>query len=402
MRLFVIFIVVALMGLGNQPNAFADEATKPVVHAYLQDVEDLPPYSTADLTFSYFPLTYDFMAEVKNISKDQTYTCDTWNGNEYIPMGTIPPGDAVGEIYKWEHGQPGHAYDEVNIRCIKDLTSVLGEVSFYDLKDRRYQKGYVLRLDAWNTVKWRHPNQFFGPKDIKTLRCIVGPANSAWKQPHPVVDIPANGTYSDGFFTTNPMSWYTAHTKECSIVEAEPVQMGEIGQVRVKDGHLEMALRIPLSTLEGIAKEDVQLSSHLQSMVVDVRPVNDGEELKDAQVLRFIVDKNVEYSGWQQIPWKDDFKYELSLYGLSAIDVIEQGMRFKLDRGEIYWSFVRPEEFKLANIVSCSYGFPQKSQPDSIESIGSILVPRQGFSSWIKGHGGSRGTSVRRGSCTAY
>ena len=47
MRLFVIFIVVALMGLGNQPNAFADEATKPVVHAYLQDVEDLRHMDTA-------------------------------------------------------------------------------------------------------------------------------------------------------------------------------------------------------------------------------------------------------------------------------------------------------------------------------------------------------------------
>ena len=162
------------------------------------------------------------------------------------------------------------------------------------------------------TVDLKHPNQFFKRDDIKTLRCVIGPKSFEW-QTRPQVDVPADGSYSEALFITDPLGYYNSHTKDCSIVTTEVIHPTDKMRLRSIDGSLEMSLKLPDDLIEILAEKG-ESSNNIVSFTYDVRAVNASESLADVPVTRFIVNKTGEFSAWQRVSWKEDFKYLLSLY----------------------------------------------------------------------------------------
>lgn len=363
-------------------------------------VADLPAYRTLVLSLQFKPQGDAVLAEVKNFSTTQTIVCETWSGSEFIPLGTLAPGESGDHLYQPEPGQPQLAYDQIYIRCSKPVTSVTSKVSTYDLLERNFQEGYALRLDSWQKVKLTHPNPLFQPEDVTTLRCVVGPRLSK-KDPFPQVDIPTDGSYSAGLLLTDPLGWYTSHTKDCSIQETKTLDMGQRGRMRVKNGRLQMALQVPQDYLDELAEQNPDYANNISAFAYEVLPVDGSGQGAETDAVQFIIDPEKGSSDWQPLVWRDDYKYGLSSYQVAATEVSERDLRFQQVKGQLYWSFRQPKEFSDYNLIGCRYGYSDPENPTRFAEVGSVVIPHSGYSGWLPD---TRGGQVfpALGECTAY
>lgn len=345
-------------------------------------VADLPAFRTLVLSLQFKPQGDAVLAKVKNFSTTQTIVCETWSGSEFIPLGTLAPGESGDHLYQSEPGQPQLAYDQIYIRCSKPVSSVTSEVSTYDLLERNFQEGYALRLDSWQKVKLTHPNPLFQPDDITTLRCMVGPHDSV-NDRLPQVDIPTDGSYSEGLLLTDPLGYYNSHTKDCSIQETKTLDMGKRGRMRVKNGRLQISLQVPQDYLDELAEQNSYYANNISAFVYDVLPVDDSGQGAETDAVRFIIDPEKGFSDWQPLVWRDDYKYGLRAYQVAATEVPGQNLRLQLVEGQLFWSFRQPKEFSDYNLISCRYGFPDPESPDRWDEAGSVDIPHSGYSGWL-------------------
>lgn len=345
-------------------------------------VADLPAFRTLVLSLQFKPQGDAVLAKVKNFSTTRTIVCETWSGSEFFPMGTLAPGESGEHLYQSEPGQPPLAYDQIYIRCSKPVSDVTNKVSTFDLLERNYQEGYAMRLDSWKKVKLTHPNPLFGQGDITTLRCLVGPrdsVNDRWPQ----VDIPTDGSYSAGLLLTDPLGWYTSLIKDCSIQETKTLDMGQRGQMRVKNGRLQMALQVPQDYLDELAEKNPDYAKNISTFVYDVLPVEGSEQGAETDPVRFVIDPKKGASDWQSLVWQDDYKYGLRPYQIAATEVPGQNLRFQMVEGQLFLSFGQPDEFADYNLINCRYGYPDPENPDSWDEIGSVEIPHGGYSAWL-------------------